>query len=118
MAASTTEGGWITSHVLDTAKGCPAKGIRLTLEALSANGKWETVATDATNDDGRSSISRAGGHVLRAGKYRVTFHCGDYIGEDGFYDDIVIAFKIAKAGEHYHIPLLLSPFGYTTYRGS
>jgi 5-hydroxyisourate hydrolase len=98
----------ITTHVLDTAKGRPAANVRLTLtrdDRVLFNG-----ATDA---DGRARLlDRA-----ERGTYRLTFETGAY-NPDGFFPEATIVFRIEDATQHYHVPLLLSPFGYSTYRGS
>ena len=102
----------LSTHVLDTALGKPAAGIRVTLERSNA----ETVGTGVTDSDGRVRDFPP----LRTGEYRLRFAVAEYfatIRRDTFYSDIVIAFRVAN-DEHYHVPLLLSPFGYSTYRGS
>ena len=98
----------ITTHILDTAKGRPAANVRVTLR------RDDGVLFDgATDGDGRARL------VDRAepGTYRLTFHIGDY-NPDGFFPEATIVFRIEDAAQHYHVPLLLSPFGYSTYRGS
>lgn len=110
----------ITTHVLDTAIGKPAKGIDLTLSQL-INEKWEFLGGGTTNSDGRVADLLADTKILKAGRYKVLFVTEQYFknqGVDAFYPYADIVFDITGDGEHYHIPLLLSPFGYSTYRGS
>jgi len=107
----------ITSHVLDTSKGVPAKGIELVL--YHENGaQTAELARDTTNSDGRSVALLDDGRILDAGSYRIRFFLESYLGEECFYPYADITFRVSGSGEHYHIPLLLSPFGFTTYRGS
>ena len=104
----------VSTHILDTTKGSPAPGVWVEL-LMKAEGLWDHIAQGVTDDDGRIK-SLAPGLVLRPGDYRLVFETGAY--QDGFYPEVVVAFRIAKADQHYHVPLLLSPFGYSTYRGS
>ena len=98
----------ITTHVLDTAKGKPAAGVRVTLTSGD-----RVLFEGATDADGRARLlDRA-----EPGTYRLTFHTGDY-NPDGFFPEATIVFRIENPEQHYHVPLLLSPFGYATYRGS
>ncbi|HKP63993.1 MAG TPA: hydroxyisourate hydrolase [Polyangiales bacterium] len=109
----------ITSHVLDTALGKPAVGLALRLQRQAADG-WQTLAERSTNQDGRAPDLLAPGTLVR-GTYRMIFDTGSYLratGQAVFYPQVEIVFAIEAETEHYHIPLLLSPFGYTTYRGS
>jgi 5-hydroxyisourate hydrolase len=99
----------LSTHVLDTSRGRPAAGIVVRLEAAGA-----LVGEGVTDTDGR--IGRLGTD-LAAGEYVVRFDTAGYLGPDAFYPEVVVAFRVA-ADEHYHVPLLLSPFGYSTYRGS
>ena len=106
----------LSTHVLDTARGCPAAGLALTL--LDAAGT--ELATVHTNDDGRVP-AWPGVDALAPGRYRLRFGVGAWLaaaGREGFYDDVEIAFRATEPGAHYHVPLLVSPFGYSTYRGS
>lgn len=122
----------ITTHVLDTSRGSPAAGIAITLakQTGAANdAEWHTLSTAVTDADGRvgnffaenpSAMDR-----FEAGTYRLLFAVGDYLsganspsGESPFYSDIPIIFAVHSTDEHYHVPLLLNPFGYSTYRGS
>ena len=115
--------GRLTTHVLDTALGRPAEGLRLTLHRL--DGAARTPVTEGvTNADGRLDAPLLAGEAFRPGTYEITFHAGAYLRATGqrlpdppFLDEIPIRFGMAEDG-HYHVPLLLSPFGYSTYRGS
>jgi 5-hydroxyisourate hydrolase len=112
--------GPITSHVLDTASGRPAKGLRVRLDRCDGAGGWTILAHATTDDDGRVADLLQGG-PLQAGTYRATFDTGAYFAAASlaaFYPQVDVVFHVASAGEHYHVPLLLSPFGYSTYRGS
>jgi 5-hydroxyisourate hydrolase len=102
----------ITTHVLDTAQGRPAEGVPVTLERATSTG-WEPVGSATTDTDGRASglLSSA----PDAGDYRLTF---DTRGRSDFYPEVSVTFTVKSGQEHYHVPLLLSPFGYSTYRGS
>jgi 5-hydroxyisourate hydrolase len=104
----------ITTHVLDTANGRPAAGIPVTLEYHS-EGIWTGIGRGATGDDGRIRDLMPTGASLVPGAYRITFKTAAY---SSFFPSIEITFVIEDTAAHYHIPLLLSPFGYTTYRGS
>ncbi|WP_394552824.1 hydroxyisourate hydrolase [Agromyces sp. MMS24-JH15] len=106
----------VTSHVLDATTGRPAVGVGVRLEVRDGDG-WSAVATATTDDDGRAST--LGPAELDPGVYRVVFDTARYFaGRPSFYPEVAIAFDLADPGEHYHVPLLLSPFGYSTYRGS
>jgi 5-hydroxyisourate hydrolase len=110
----------ITTHVLDTARGTPAAGVGVTLDHESSPGVWTKVGQGTTDSDGRLRTLLAPG-ALRVGAYRITFDTGGYFGALGvqtFWGDIVVGFVIADAAAHFHVPLLVSPFGYSTYRGS
>ncbi len=110
----------ITTHVLDTAIGKPATGIDITLSYFK-NDEWTLINGGTTNADGRVSDLLPNGKVLAAGRYKVLFVIEDYFQKQNttaFYPYAEIVFDITGDGEHYHIPLLLSPFGYSTYRGS
>ena len=115
--------GYLTTHVLDTAKGCPAEGIRITLYRLSDAGR-EEIAQAVTNDDGRTDTPILPESEFATGSYELVFEAGDYLGNSGqvsedilFLDAVPIRFGMSDAA-HYHVPLLLSPYGYSTYRGS
>jgi 5-hydroxyisourate hydrolase len=100
----------LSTHVLDTAAGAPAKGIAVALESREGLPLGEGV-TDA---DGR--VGSIGTERLDAGDYVLRFDTGSYV--DGFYPEVVVVFTVADPDQHYHVPLLLSPYGYSTYRGS
>ncbi len=119
MAAGAAAGGAISTHVLDAAAGCPARGIAVTLERLDA-AAWVPVSAGATGPDGRLT-GLAGPGPLRAASYRLTFDVRAYYAATGtpaFYPQVVVVFEVADPAQHYHVPLLLSPFAYSTYRGS
>lgn len=110
----------LTTHVLDTSMGRPAAGVMIRLERRSNSGQWAQVGEGATDSDGRQT-SLLGGDALRTGSYRLTFDSGDYFqasGRECFFPHVAIEFQIMDASQHYHVPLLLSPYGYSTYRGS
>jgi 5-hydroxyisourate hydrolase len=110
----------ITTHVLDTARGRPAAGVPVTLEAKTEGG-WTPVGRGATDADGRLRDLAPADFRLREGEYRLTFGAGAYFsasGTEGFYTEVVVTFVVRDAAAHHHVPLLLSPHGYTTYRGS
>lgn len=110
----------ITTHVLDTARGRPAAGVPVTLEAKTEGG-WHLVGRGATDADGRLRDLAPSDFVLSEGQYRLTFDADVYFkatGADGFYTEVVVSFVVRDTASHYHVPLLLSPYGYTTYRGS
>ena len=111
----------ITTHVLDTSRGVPAVGIPVLLEALDTSTNWRPIARGATDADGRLRTLMPAGEPLQVGVYRLTFNTVQYFEELGlptFYPRVVIEFETAPGEIHYHVPLLLSPFGYTTYRGT
>jgi len=109
----------ITTHVLDTARGRPAAGMRITLEVRSGTA-WTPLGAGVTDDDGRlGDLAPAG--PLPAGVYRLTFHTGEWFAAEhaeSFYPEVSVVCDIRDQSGHYHIPLLVSPFGYSTYRGS
>ena len=110
----------ITTHVLDTARGRPAAGVRVRLEA-QAQGAWTPLGAGVTDADGRLRTLLAAGAPLPAGTYRLVFETGAWFAAQGvaaFYPEVQVAFTVRDAGAHHHVPLLLSPFGYSTYRGS
>ncbi len=114
--------GRLTTHVLDTATGRPAAG--LTIELFRIGQKEERLTSVRTNQDGRVDKPLLEGAAFTAGTYELRFHAGDYLRartalpDPAFLDVVPIRFGIAAPGEHYHVPLLLSPYGYATYRGS
>jgi 5-hydroxyisourate hydrolase len=116
--------GRLTTHVLDTALGKPAAGLKIMLYKISGQ-SHRKIAEVVTNADGRTDAPMLVGKTMAEGKYELVFCAGDYlrasgqgIGEVLFLDEIPIRFGIPDASQHYHVPLLLSPFAYSTYRGS
>ncbi len=116
--------GRLTTHVLDTGLGKPAAGLAIELFRLAGAGR-EHLRSVVTNEDGRTDGPMLEGTAFEAGTYELVFKAGDYLRRTGgaggghlFLDEIPIRFGIDDAGQHYHVPLLLSPFGYSTYRGS
>ena len=114
----------LTTHVLDMARGQPGRGLQLELFRLT-EGAPEKILSTATNADGRCDAPLLSGDAFSAGQYELVFHAGDYLRQSGvalpdpaFLDVIPIRFGIADAGAHYHVPLLISPYGYSTYRVS
>lgn len=106
----------LSTHVLDTALGQPAQGIRVTLERSG-----DIIGSGVTDADGRVRDIHKKDSPLSQGDYRLTFHVADYFaksGRESFFPEVVVNFRVAGGAEHYHVPLLLSPFGYSTYRGS
>jgi len=115
--------GYLTTHVLDTARGCPAEGLKIELFAISGEAR-SLLKTLVTNDDGRTNEQILPADEFSTGTYELVFHAGAYLDATGtppedprFLDVIPIRFGMSEAS-HYHVPLLLSPFGYSTYRGS
>ena len=111
----------ITTHVLDTSRGRPAAGVAVTLEAQGDEGDWQTVGRGETDADGRLRSLAEGADAPAEGVYRLTFETESYFAADGvetFYPLAVVVFRVRDAAAHYHVPLLVSPFGYSTYRGS
>ena len=116
--------GKLTTHVLDTANGRPGADIKVELFALSGDSR-RALKTTTTNHDGRCNEPLLEGDALTAGEYELVFHAGDYFASIGtkvpeprFVDRVVLRFGVADAGAHYHVPLLVSPWSYSTYRGS
>jgi len=111
----------ITTHVLDTSRGRPAAGVPVTLEVQSADGAWKALGSGTTDADGRLRNLFPSGAALAAGTYRLTFDTAAYFraqSAESFYPRVEVVFTVRDASQHYHVPLLLSPFGYSTYRGS
>jgi 5-hydroxyisourate hydrolase len=115
--------GWLTTHVLDTARGCPAEGVTITLYRVSGN-SHRKIAEAVTNADGRTDAPILPQAKFTPGTYELVFHAGDYLRATGqagteplFLDQVPIRFGMNEEA-HYHVPLLLSPFAYSTYRGS
>jgi 5-hydroxyisourate hydrolase len=105
----------VSTHVLDTTRGKPAAGIRVALERRRGDG-WTTLGDEQTDAGGRVAHFGPREMDLETGVYRLLFHTGAY--QDGFYPEVAITFRIDHPAEHYHVPLLLNPYGYSTYRGS
>ncbi len=110
----------ITTHVLDTAAGRPAAGLEVVLERETAPGRWEEISRGVTDTDGRIDDF---GPAARPtpGTYRLRFETGSYFARGNirrFFPEVAVAFTVSDPAERYHVPLLLSPFGYSTYRGS
>ncbi|WP_420326739.1 hydroxyisourate hydrolase [Mameliella sp.] len=116
--------GYLTTHVLDTARGCPAEGIKIALYRVSGN-SHRKIAETVTNDDGRTDAPILPAEKFKTGTYELVFFAGDYLRRTGqanddilFLDQVPIRFGMSDPDAHYHVPLLLSPFGMSTYRGS
>lgn len=115
--------GYLTTHVLDTARGCPAQGLKIELFAIDGDSRTH-LKTLVTNHDGRTDEQIMPAETFSTGTFELVFHAGAYLDAIGtppedprFLDIIPIRFGMSEAS-HYHVPLLLSPFGYSTYRGS
>jgi 5-hydroxyisourate hydrolase len=115
--------GRLTTHVLDLSHGRPGQGLRLELYALT--GSRQLLKTLTTNADGRCDQPLLEGEAMRAGVYELVFHAGEYfrklggaLPEPPFVDQVVLRFGVADGNAHYHVPLLVSPWSYSTYRGS
>jgi 5-hydroxyisourate hydrolase len=108
----------LSTHVLDAASGRPASGLRVTLDRRDGDG-WRPLGAGVTDDDGRVRDLAPGG--LAAGVHRLVFATGEWFaatGQTGFYPEVPVVFEVAAGGGHYHVPLLLSPYAFSTYRGS
>lgn len=105
----------ITTHVLDTSRGRPVAGMAVVLE-IKGGEDWISLGRGFTDADGRLIDLLRSDHALAAGTYRLSFSTGAAL--SGFFPEVTIAFAVDDPAQHYHVPLLLSPFGYTTYRGS
>lgn len=115
----------LTTHVLDLAHGRPARGVKIEVFRETEDGAFEEVAQTTTNADGRCEGLLLSADAMKTGRYRLDFHAGAYFRalgletqEPAFLDIVSVVFGVADAGAHYHVPLLLSPYGYSTYRGS
>jgi 5-hydroxyisourate hydrolase len=113
----------LTTHVLDTARGCPATGVRVDLAVIEPDGRARLLRTATTNADGRCPEPLLIPPDMKIGRYELRFHVADYFRASAstdppFYDVIPVRFAITDVDAHYHVPLLVSPFGYVTYRGS
>ena len=110
----------VTTHILDTSKGKPAQGVKIVLEKLWTDGTWIELGKGETNEDGRLPGLLTEGKLLKPGVYRLVFDTASYFKKQGikaFYPSVTIAFETFDQS-HYHVPLLLNPYGYSTYRGS
>lgn len=110
----------ITTHILDTARGRPASGVPVVLE-VEAAGSWREIGRGETDADGRLKDLLPADFKLAAGSYRLTFDTSRYFNAqktESFYQTVTVTFIVTDAAQHYHVPLLLSPYGYSTYRGS
>ena len=105
----------LTTHVLDTVRGCPAAGMKIELWSRDQGKLLKSVLTNA---DGRTETPLLASEEMRAGNFELVFHVGDYFGERKFLDQVPVRFTIADATAKYHVPLLVSPWAYSTYRGS
>lgn len=117
--------GRLTTHVLDTAAGRPAEGIRIALFRLEDGGARTLVTEAVTNVDGRTDAPLLAGESYRPGRYELVFRVGEYFRRDGgggadipFLDEVPVRCGLAETDGHYHVPLLVSPWSYATYRGS
>ncbi|HEX8096570.1 MAG TPA: hydroxyisourate hydrolase [Pyrinomonadaceae bacterium] len=111
----------ITTHVLDTSAGRPAGGVPVVLEVQVSGGGWQVLGQGRTDEDGRLKSLLAADYPFEEGIYRLTFDTAAYFAArnvPGFYPHVTVAFVVHDAAQHYHVPLLLSPYGYSTYRGS
>ena len=116
--------GKLSTHVLDTAHGRPGAGVKVELFAIH-EGQRSLLKTELTNADGRCGAPLLDGEALRVGEYELVFHAGDYFAAQGvvlpsprFLDRITIAFGVADSSQNYHVPLVVTPWSYSTYRGS
>lgn len=118
MDEQTAPRSHITTHILDTGTGRPACGVKATLKVKTASG-WQEIGTQITDADGR--IKHLGPAQVEVGRYRISFETGDYFAKqatESFFPAVSIDFYVNDIAEHYHVPLLISPFAYSTYRGS
>ena len=109
----------ISTHILDTTRGKPAMGVTVSLEQHSKDGSWRRVGEGVTNEDGR--VKPLLDEIPGVGTYRIRFEVASYFKEqavEAFYPVVTIDFTVRSVKEHYHVPLLLNPFGFSTYRGS
>lgn len=111
----------LSTHILDTSRGRPAAGVGVKLETLNAGEGWSQLGQAQTDEDGRVKAFVLREPQLSAGTYRLVFAIGEYfalLNQPTFYPEVAVSFSIEGGSEHYHVPLLISPFGYSTYRGS
>ena len=105
----------LTTHVLDTMRGCPAAGMKIELWSVENQALIKSIET---NTDGRTDAPLLAQEEMKAAQYELVFHVGDYFGEKKFLDKVPVRFTISDPGKKYHVPLLVSPWAYSTYRGS
>ncbi|SDP29865.1 hydroxyisourate hydrolase [Phyllobacterium sp. OV277] len=123
MSLQNETSGRLTTHVLDTASGKPAANLQIDLLRLESD-RFSTLLSTRTNQDGRCDAPLLAGAEMRSGTYELRFHVGAYLGEqqsgdrEPFLDVVPIRFGISDEEAHYHVPLLVAPYGYSTYRGS
>lgn len=117
--------GYLTTHVLDAAHSCPGEGIKVSLFRLQNDQSREQIQQVLTNADGRCDQPILDAEAFRKGTYELVFEVGEYfrkrgveLPEPAFLEEVVLRFGIADEAEHYHVPLLVSPYSYSTYRGS
>lgn len=116
--------GHLSTHVLDTAAGRPAAGVAIELRRLGSDGSGERVASAVTNEDGRTNGPLLEGSALEAGTYELLFHVGAYFAQTGagperpFLDVVPVRFTVTDPDARYHVPLVVTPWSYSTYRGS
>jgi 5-hydroxyisourate hydrolase len=117
--------GRLSTHVLDTAHGTPAQDVGIDVHILNDDGSWRLLKQARTNADGRTDQPLLTGSAFRTGTYMLSFHIGDYfkrlgsaLSDPPFLDVVPLRFTIADEGADYHVPLLASPWSYSTYRGS
>ena len=111
----------ITTHILDTSIGRPASGVTVLLEIQKEEANWALLGKGETDADGRVREIVPKDHVITAGVYRLTFDTASYFASrkvESFYPEVSVIFTVREASQHYHVPLLLNPYGYSTYRGS
>lgn len=123
-AVAQSAPGRLTTHVLDTLSGKPAAGVRISFEAPQGEG-WRIIKTVTTNADGRTDQPLLAGEAMQAGRYRIVFHVGEHFARLGvpladppFLDRVPVEFAVADPKANYHVPLLVTPWSYATYRGS
>ncbi len=111
----------ISTHILDTSRGAPASGVAISLEMQNTDESWTELSHAWTDDDGRVKPFFLVEQPLPGGTYRLSFDTEGYfsgLGVENFYPQVIVIFKIDDTNQHYHVPLLISPYGYSTYRGS
>src|SRR4030095_6718201 len=111
----------ITTHIFDISSGSPARGVSVMLWQGLEHSAWEIIGKGVTDEDGRVRDLLDPSAILQPGNYRLTFDTGSYFAAlqiEAFYPLVTVEFAVSDKGQHYHVPLLLSPFGYSTYRGS